>query len=183
MPYVHLNPAALARNPAQFGRAMQHATALYRAANGRNPRVLPVPAKRRGVAGLGANPYPGTYSDVNCPTKCYLAGNLLDTSLFGQDCWPCHNICPVGSVWDTANLVCSGSPEATNPQSPVPGGPGSPTDQSGCPGYCGWLPFASSLFSECQPCQGQTGAPSGLSTSALVIGGLVLGVFLFGGRR
>jgi hypothetical protein len=76
-----------------------------------------------GHLGLGqvaqANPNAGTYSDLNCPTSCFVLGNGLDMSILGQECWPCHNTCPAGTVWDTTNLQCSASPASVNPVVPV----------------------------------------------------------------
>lgn len=76
-----------------------------------------------GIRGLGdvaqSNPTPGTYYDLNCPNSCYLLGNVLDTSILGAECWPCHNVCPAGTVWDTAALRCSSAPGSTNPVVPV----------------------------------------------------------------
>jgi hypothetical protein len=74
-----------------------------------------------GVSGLGglgacsqADPYPGTFSSINCPTSCWLLGNGLDMELLGQECWPCGNTCPSGTCWDTTALACSGTPATTN---------------------------------------------------------------------
>jgi hypothetical protein len=69
------------------------------------------------VYGLGAAASTaGTYQDPNCPLSCWIAGNVLDMELLGQECWPCHNICPPGTSWDAAALVCdttgAGAPEA-----------------------------------------------------------------------
>lgn len=65
--------------------------------------------------GLGAvDPNAGTYEDPNCPFYCWSVGNLLDMELFGQNCWPCHNVCPPGQSWDTTNNVCSGTPASSN---------------------------------------------------------------------
>ena len=73
--------------------------------------------------GLGqvtqANPNAGTYSDINCPTACWWLGNGLDMSTLGQECWPCHNTCLAGTIWDTTNLVCSASPATANQVTPV----------------------------------------------------------------
>ena len=76
-----------------------------------------------GVRGFGqvaqANPQAGTYSDLNCPNSCFLLGNVLDMSILGQECWPCHNVCPAGTVWDTTALACSATPQTTNPVVPT----------------------------------------------------------------
>jgi hypothetical protein len=78
---------------------------------------------RLALAGLGAcaqsNPSAGTYDDINCPTSCFLLGNALDMSVLGQECWPCHNVCPPGTCWDTTGMLCSATPSATNPTIPT----------------------------------------------------------------
>lgn len=78
---------------------------------------------RVSLAALGtcaqANPNAGTYSDLNCPTSCFLLGNGLDMSMLGQECWPCHNVCPPGTCWDTGALQCSATPGTVNPVTPV----------------------------------------------------------------
>lgn len=76
-----------------------------------------------GLTGLGdvAQPQPnaGTFSDVNCPTSCWFTGGVTG-DLFGrQACWPCYNLCPAGSVWDTTALACSQAPATTSPTVPV----------------------------------------------------------------
>jgi len=114
--------------------------------------------------GLGAPPvaYAGTYSDPNCPTWCFFAGNVVDEAI-SNSCWPCHNICPDGTQWDKSSSSC------------LPVGGGTPATTS-CPGYCNWLPLANTLLTECQPCKGTSGG-SGLTTSGLVglaIGGLLV---------
>jgi hypothetical protein len=112
----------------------------------------------------------GTYGDPNCPSSCYLLGNGLDTLLLGDECWPCHNICPSGSSWDTTQLLCldsNGNPVAGGTAGPTvsvtPTPSASPTTSSatGCPGYCSWLPF-SSFSSSCSPCAANTGSTGGL---------------------
>jgi len=65
------------------------------------------------------NPNGGTYSDINCPGTCYMLGNVLDMAILGNRCWPCHNVCPAGTVWDTTNLVCSANPASVNPVTPA----------------------------------------------------------------
>jgi hypothetical protein len=100
------------------------------------------------------NTNPGTYSDVDCPFSCFLLGNGLDNAILGNECWPCHNICPAGTVFDTTNYVCSSSPVTTNDT-----GGGS----SSCPGYCSWLPF-SNILSQCSPC-----STGGLSSTGAMI--------------
>lgn len=117
-----------------------------------------------GALGLGAPPADnvGTYSDPNCPTWCFFAGNVLDEALSNQ-CWPCHNICPNGTSWDKTSASC------------LPAG-GGPAATSSCPGYCAWVPFANTLFTECQPCT-QTSGGSGLTTPGLIgvaVGGIAL---------
>lgn len=71
-----------------------------------------------GIRGLGAcaqtDPNPGTFSSINCPTSCFVLGNVLDTTILGQECWPCGNVCPSGTCWDTTNLQCSATPATTN---------------------------------------------------------------------
>jgi hypothetical protein len=62
----------------------------------------------------GGNPSAGTYSDINCPNSCYVAGNVLDMMFLGQQCWPCHNVCPSGYCWDTTALQCSANPTGQN---------------------------------------------------------------------
>lgn len=73
---------------------------------------------RHALAGLGAcsqtDANPGTFSSINCPTSCFLLGNELDTAILGQECWPCGNICPSGTCWDTTALACSATPITTN---------------------------------------------------------------------
>ena len=97
-------------------------------------RVIPVPMIRgRGFGAVSSTA--GTYQDPNCPTSCWIFGNVLDMEILGQERWPCHNICPPGQSWDTVNLVCSGSPAATSPEAiPTSAGDGSsnpcPTGQS-----------------------------------------------------
>lgn len=85
--------------------------------------------------GFGAvDPNSGTYQDVNCPFYCWAAGNVLDMELFGNHCWPCHNICPPSQPWDTTNLVCSGSPQTQGSLPAIsPSG-----DGSGCPAGTAW---------------------------------------------
>ena len=86
-----------------------------------------IPAHHIGLGQVAqANPNAGTYSDINCPNSCYVLGNVLDMSILGQECWPCHNVCPAGTVWDTTNLQCSANPTTTN--TVVPTVPQSPTD-------------------------------------------------------
>jgi hypothetical protein len=66
------------------------------------------------------NANPGTFWDVNCPAYCIVGG----TGLFGgNDCWPCSNVCPSGTNFDTTNSVCSATPATTNCKSGVPGVP------------------------------------------------------------
>ena len=60
-----------------------------------------------------ANPYPGTFSDVNCPWWCWLLGNGIDSAVSAQ-CTPCNSTCPLGQLWDTTNLTCSADPVTTN---------------------------------------------------------------------
>lgn len=109
-------------------------------------------------AAVNPNPYAGTYSDIACPTSCYLLGNGLDMEILGQECWPCHNVCPSGTAWDTSSLSCSSTPATQAPPN------------TGCPGWCSWLPFASTLFaSDCGPCSGNVGG----TNPAWLIGGLV----------
>ena len=80
----------------------------------------PMVRRRRGMgAATQANANAGTYSDINCPGSCYLLGNVLDMSILGQECWPCHNVCPSGTVWDTAAMACSSNPSAPNPVTPT----------------------------------------------------------------
>lgn len=85
--------------------------------------------------GLGAvaqaNPDAGTYYDINCPNSCYVLGNVLDTAILGAKCWPCHNVCPVGTVWDNAAQACSGSPVTPNAEVPV-------TQLPDCPSGSSW---------------------------------------------
>jgi len=71
------------------------------------------------AAAFQANPDAGTYDDINCPTSCFVLGNVLDMTVLGQECWPCHNVCPAGTVWDTTNLVCSATPATVNSVAPV----------------------------------------------------------------
>src|SRR5579872_4747239 len=97
------------------------------------------------AAAVNPNPYAGTYSDISCPTSCWLLGNGLDMSILGQECWPCHNICPTGQKWDTTALACS-----ANPQSEA-------APNTGCPSFCSWMPFATTLFpADCEPCSSNT---------------------------
>jgi hypothetical protein len=75
------------------------------------------------AAGLGdvAQPQPnaGTFSDVNCPGSCWWTGGVTG-DLFGrQACWPCYNVCPAGTVWDTTALGCSQAPTTVSPTVPV----------------------------------------------------------------
>jgi hypothetical protein len=78
------------------------------------------PRPRNGLgSATQANPNAGTYSDLNCPTSCFVLGNVLDMSILGQECWPCHNVCPPGTVWDTSGLVCSSNPAVPNPVVPT----------------------------------------------------------------
>lgn len=84
------------------------------------------PGRRRGLGAVAqaGNPNAGTYYDINCPNRCYVMGNVIDTSLpsflgFGNKCWPCHNVCPPGTVWDTNVDGCSAAPVAPNPVVPI----------------------------------------------------------------
>jgi hypothetical protein len=74
-------------------------------------------------SGLGdvAQPQPnaGTFSDVNCPTSCWFTGGVTGDLLGRQACWPCYNLCPAGTVWDTTALACSATPATTSPTVPV----------------------------------------------------------------
>jgi hypothetical protein len=89
------------------------------------------------LRGFGAtSPTAGTYQDPNCPFSCWALGNILDMQVLGQQCWPCHNVCPPGQGWDLNNLVCSGSPSATNPEV-VPTTAGAPSDNP-CPSGQAW---------------------------------------------
>jgi hypothetical protein len=119
---------------------------------------------RRGMGAIAqANPYAGTYSDLNCPTSCWALGNGLD-SILGSMCWPCHNACPPGTIWDTANNACSGSPSAPNPIVPV-------TDTGAPPVDCStwWNQYTN------VQCGGST------YTLPLVLGGALLaGIVLLG---
>lgn len=66
-----------------------------------------------------ANPDAGTFSDVNCPWWCWVLGNGIDTAVSSQ-CFPCGNVCPAGSIWDTTNLTCSATPVTSNTGTPQP---------------------------------------------------------------
>jgi hypothetical protein len=78
--------------------------------------------------GFGAvDPNAGTYADPNCPLYCWMAGNIVDQEIFGNRCWPCHNVCPPNTGWDPNTLGCdtagAGAPEAiptTSGDSPNP---------------------------------------------------------------
>ena len=126
----------------------------------------------RGVGGVGAtaptNPYPGTYDDINCPFSCWLLGNGLDISILGQECWPCHNICPSGTGWDTSTLTCdaAGATAAAN----LP---------AGCPGLCSSVPFYS-LFNPdlCSGCAASGSSPD--YTTWIIVGGILAAVFVMG---
>lgn len=154
---------------------------------------LPKGARIRRGRGMGqvltnvANPYPGSYSDVNCPTFCFLLGNGLDMAV-SQSCWPCHNICANGTAWDSTQDTCVATPGAVAGVANLvtPAGTTNPdgTTAASCPGYCSWLPFASSLFTECGPCAGAASA-SGLSSTAWIGIGVaaVIALYLLGGRR
>jgi len=181
MAFVRVAPSALARTPAEFASGLKATVAAYQRAAGRLPLVIPL---KRGMSGLGASANAGTYSDPNCPFSCFVLGNGLDMAVLGNECAPCHNICPSGTAWDTTNLVCSAAPAAVNPMTPLPvsGTPSSDGTDS-CPGYCGWIPLASTLFPECQPCAGTVGSTSGLAIAALAIGAVVAVGLLFGGKR
>lgn len=78
---------------------------------------------RAALSGLGAcsqsDPNPGTFSSINCPGSCWWLGNALDTAILGQECWPCGNVCPPGTCWDTTALACSATPTTTNSVVPV----------------------------------------------------------------
>lgn len=137
----------------------------------------PVAAPKGMGAVATSNPYPGTYSDVNCPTSCFLLGNGLDMSILGQECWPCHNLCPAGTGWDAAALACDAGGFI------APGLPAATGAPAGCPGLCTSVPFYSMLNPDlCAPCAAAGAAPD--YTTWIIGGGLVLAaVALFGGRR
>jgi len=66
------------------------------------------------------NANPGTFWDVNCPWYCAVGG----TGLWGgNDCWPCSNVCPSGTNFDTTNNVCSANPTTTKCVQGIPGTP------------------------------------------------------------
>ena len=65
-----------------------------------------------------ANPDAGTFEDVNCPFWCWLLGNGIDTAVSAA-CFPCGNVCPAGTIWDTTNYVCSATPATSNTSSPA----------------------------------------------------------------
>ena len=123
---------------------------------------------RRGVGQVltgAANPYPGTFSDVNCPGYCWLLGNFLGGTTGG--CWPCGHICANGYAWDPTSQSCLAAPGAVaSVVAPPTSGGDTPPDAS-CPGYCSWVPGASTLFSDCAPCAG-AGSGSGLSSTAWI---------------
>jgi hypothetical protein len=77
----------------------------------------------RSLSGLGAcsqaDPNAGNFASINCPNSCYLLGNVLDTMILGQECWPCGNVCPPGTCWDTTALACSATPITTNTVTPT----------------------------------------------------------------
>lgn len=78
------------------------------------------------------NPNPGTFWDVNCPFYCLVGG----TGLWGgNDCFPCSNICPAGTNWDTTNYVCSSNPITTKC---VGGVSGQPNPLSAIPAWA-WI--------------------------------------------
>jgi len=77
-----------------------------------------------GLGGLGqscaqTDPNAGTISSINCPGWCLPLGWLADLGYTPQSCWPCSNVCPPGTCWDTTNLVCAGAPATTNAVVPV----------------------------------------------------------------
>lgn len=73
-----------------------------------------------GIAGLGAcsqaDPNAGTASSINCSAVC---ANTWPFAEMFQTCWPCANVCPVGTCWDTTNLICSPNPATTNQTTPA----------------------------------------------------------------
>jgi hypothetical protein len=83
-----------------------------------NPSATPTPAP---VTGPNlANPDAGTFMDVNCPWWCWVLGNGIDTAVSAA-CFPCGNICPSGTIWDTTNYVCSATPKTSNTSTPSTG--------------------------------------------------------------
>jgi len=146
-------------------------------------RSMPVPMllrRGRGFGGLGQSiissiegaitgtgptgTTAGTFADPNCPFSCWVFGNILDTEVLGQECWPCGNVCPSGQSWDTTNLVCSANPATTNPEAiaSTPGGSGN------CPTGQTW----NSVLGECQ---GSTNIWMYVAIGGmLLLGGMVL---------
>jgi hypothetical protein len=179
--FVRVAPSKIARTPAEFAAGLKSTVAAYQRAAGRLPLVIPLP--KSGMSGLGASANAGTYSDPNCPFSCFVLGNGLDMAVLGSECAPCHNICPTGTVWDTTNLVCSSTPAAVNPMTPVSAAGSSDATDTSCPGYCGWIPLASTLFPECQPCSGNVSSTSGLAIAGIALAAVVAVGYLFGGKR
>jgi hypothetical protein len=122
------------------------------------------------------NTKPGTSGDVNCPFWCF----ALPDFMWPASCWPCSNICPTGTNFDTTNNVCSANPVTTNciqGGAPVAPGTNPATAASGCPSYC-TLPFTSSLAA-CAPCAGAN--PSSNNNGLLFAGAaVVVAVVLLG---
>lgn len=92
---------------------------------------------RRGFGQTGpnlANPYAGTFQDVNCPSWCFVLGNGVD-NLFAA-CTPCYSVCPAGQIWDTTNDVCSANPVSSN------SAPADEANPSSCPSgqTCSFFP-------------------------------------------
>lgn len=125
------------------------------------------------LAGLGVSttpgviPYPGagTTNDPNCGWEC----DIPFYRLGAQCCWPCANICPPGTQWDTTNCVCSQTPESVaDGTAPTPGTAATPT---GCPDGQTW----NSDDAQCEAsCTGPLCAVGISGTTTAIIGGLVL---------
>ena len=101
-------------------------------------RAIPIPMLRGlGVSATpGVIPYSGagTSNDPNCGWAC----DIPFYQAFAQQCWPCHNICPPGTQWDTTNEVCSSAPQTVNPATqPTPGAVGV-LGSGGCPAGQAW---------------------------------------------
>jgi hypothetical protein len=129
-----------------------------------------------GTPGVGSpanncanNGAPGGSGDVNCPFWCMAMPDFM----WPASCWPCANICPTGTNFDTTNNVCSANPTTTNCKQGggvVAPGTNPATAPSGCPSYCS-LPLTSSLAA-CIPCAGAN--PASATQGLLVVGGFVL---------
>jgi hypothetical protein len=103
-----------------YGQEQLACPGVWNAANGtcNAAAIGPAPVQGPNLS----NPDAGTFMDVNCPWWCYVLGNGIDTAV-SSACFPCGNICPAGTIWDTTNYVCSATPKTSNTSTPSTGVP------------------------------------------------------------